>query len=486
MKIILIILLFMNSEVTLAISNNNNDLAPSIEFAPSWIYTVEHYQLPNGMKVTLKKTDMANNVAIRIKVNYGQDDEECGMQETPHFLEHLLFTGTTRYTEIELEDLVDSYGASWNAETAADHTTYIMDVYSGYASEGLQILHHILSDSTITQENVDKSRDIIHREDGGAYSEFTQWMYKHGHMKSAFEFFGESLGARCSVMERADDIHRPKIMQAYADWYVPNNMHIYIVGKLPDGIRDEILTLFGEEEFKTLAERRNRLLKPSIQHRFTGSLEPLKGDETQIFAAYYLPAFQVEDEYPLQIMAEYLSTQLYYYLRIEEGLSYSPEADLVWDENGGIFYFYSDFNTPDWPEGEEKLHQFIHSFIEEGMTQEELDHTRKKLLLSEALYSPTNASLVNWYRGNELEFDPAEGRFVNVEAEYRKVTIEQIQAVARKYLGSTQYQLVDEPTMTLNQFWVLLIGSPAVLLALIVWVVWRRKIRKPNNTEVLS
>ena len=51
------------------------------------------------------------------------------------------------------------------------------------------------------------------------------------------------------------------------------------------------------------------------------------------------------------------------------------------------------------------------------------------------------------------------------------------QAVARKYLGSTQYQLVDEPTMTLNQFWVPLIGSPAVLLALIVWVVWRRKIR---------
>ncbi len=116
------------------------------------------------------------------------------------------------------------------------------------------------------------------------------------------------------------------------------------------------------------------------------------------------------------------------------------------------------------------------------MTQKELDHTRRKLLLSEALYSPTNASLVNWYRENELEFDPAKGRFVNVEVEYRKVTIEQIQAVARRYLSSTQYQLIDEPTMTLNQFWVLLIGCPVVLLALIVWVVWRRKVRGSLRT----
>ena len=155
------------------------------EYSPPGLYDVEHYVLDNGLRVMLKPRDSARSVAFRLVVGVGQSDYDCGWQETPHFLEHLLFTGTSRHSETELDEMVEQHGGSWNAYTAAEETVYQLDIYSRYAGFGLDVLYEILSDSLLTAADVEISRGIIEREAGGRPSAIEQWMLRHGVGRSA-------------------------------------------------------------------------------------------------------------------------------------------------------------------------------------------------------------------------------------------------------------------------------------------------------------
>ena len=98
------------------------------EYSPPGLYDVDHSVLDNGLRVILKPRHGAHTVAFRIVVGVGQHDYDCGWQETPHFLEHLLFTGTSRHTEAGLDELVEQHGGYWNAYTYAEKTVYTLSL----------------------------------------------------------------------------------------------------------------------------------------------------------------------------------------------------------------------------------------------------------------------------------------------------------------------------------------------------------------------
>ena len=69
------------------------------KFSPPGLYDVELITLDNGMDVILKPRAGAHTFSMRVWVGVGSQDFPCERQETPHFLEHLLFTGTSEHTE---------------------------------------------------------------------------------------------------------------------------------------------------------------------------------------------------------------------------------------------------------------------------------------------------------------------------------------------------------------------------------------------------
>ena len=67
-------------------------------------YSVEGYQLPNGLQLILKPNNDRGHVAIRLVVGVGLDDFSCADQQLPHLLEHLLFSGIDDTGEGGLEE----------------------------------------------------------------------------------------------------------------------------------------------------------------------------------------------------------------------------------------------------------------------------------------------------------------------------------------------------------------------------------------------
>ena len=79
-------------------------------------------ELPSGVRVVTEAVPSMRSVALGLWVRTGSRDEGPGQEGLSHFLEHLLFKGTERYSAIEISELFDGMGAAANAATSKEST----------------------------------------------------------------------------------------------------------------------------------------------------------------------------------------------------------------------------------------------------------------------------------------------------------------------------------------------------------------------------
>ncbi len=317
------------------------------KYTPEGLYDVSRHKLDNGLEIYLKERHEAKNTSIRLVVNYGTDDNVCGKTETAHYLEHLLFTGTSKHTEKELDSLIGDNGGSWNAATASETTTYQIDIYSPYTELALNTLHEIITGSTISDENVRTTLDIINREAGGEYSWLTRYLYTLGIGKSGYDKASEVIYSEqeyCPIIESFKDVSREDIISAFNRFYVPNNMALILVGDFDSKkALDVIKKSFGKMKSKTIEH-----VRPSGDHQyepqgvFTSTLEPLIGSDAEVYIRYRIPGRMSKESLKITLLSIYLSQDLHDIIRIDKGLSYSAGAGANKLNNYGTLDLYAD------------------------------------------------------------------------------------------------------------------------------------------------
>ncbi len=144
------------------------------------IYDVEHLKLKNGFDVVLKKRTHAHNVAVRLVVGVGMRNFPCDKRGTPHFLEHLLFMGTSKRSEAELKKRIEDHGGYWNGYTSFTETSCHIDIYDKHLPIAIDTLAEMMTDTVITPQTIESARTVIHRERSGIPSRLFQWLYEHG------------------------------------------------------------------------------------------------------------------------------------------------------------------------------------------------------------------------------------------------------------------------------------------------------------------
>ncbi|UCB56136.1 MAG: insulinase family protein [Thiotrichales bacterium] len=446
------------------------------QYSPPGLYDVEHLTLDNGMDVIFKQRSGAHTLSVRLWVGVGMQDFECEHQETPHFLEHLLFTGTSRYSEAELEHLVADHGGSWNAYTGNEETVYQMDIYSRYPDLAINTLYEILTDSIISDENVETSRDIIHREVGGKPSKIRQWFRLRGFgvngTEKAVLKLLPGVDYVCEGLRTADHITRQDIIDTYDRYYVPENMALIVVGDFErEPIMELIKNTFGRIQVTPSPER--VLPSPGVAEDYeqeTGTLSPLLSNDAVIGVMYAIPGFWSEDIFPLMIIEHYLDFKLGEEIRIKRGLSYSPG---VWRETlskFGLISIYADVNIDDIEETMGVIRSEIKKLVDESMDSELLEKSKMKILLQNVQGYESNSQFADYYASDYVYFKE-KGNFQDVEAKIEAVTPEDIARVADKYLSLHKGVVIYEtPTLTTTQFYVLMTIIVVILLSLVLYL----------------
>lgn len=207
---------------------DNSDLKPD----PGVVFGT----LDNGLRyVIMENHEPENRVGLYLNVQAGSLEENDEQRGLAHFLEHMLFNGTTNYPPGTLVEYFQSIGMSFGADTNA-HTTFNETVYKillpdggrKHLDEGLLVMADYGRGALLLESEVDRERGIIMAEkrtrDSAGYRLYEK--------RTKFSFAGTQIPERLPIgtdesLEKADS----SLLRHYYDsWYRPENMILVVVG----------------------------------------------------------------------------------------------------------------------------------------------------------------------------------------------------------------------------------------------------------------
>src|SRR5438876_6890129 len=190
--------------------------------------TFQHKQLANGLDVIAEINPDAHSAAFGLFVKTGARDESPEINGVSHFLEHMMFKGSTKYTWEDVNRIFDEIGARYNAFTSQEMTAYYANVLPEFTEKAIEHLSHLLRPA-LRDSDFDTEKKVI-------LEEIAMYLDDPGHrlyeklMETHFGNHPLSL----SVLGSADSIkklQRDAMAGYFQRRYGPGNMVVAVTGK---------------------------------------------------------------------------------------------------------------------------------------------------------------------------------------------------------------------------------------------------------------
>src|SRR5437588_9930732 len=122
---------------------------------------VRRVVLPGGLRVITESLPAVRSAALGIWAGVGSRDEDRDHAGATHYLEHLLFKGTSRRTALEISAAMDAVGGELNAFTAKEYTCYYARVLDSDLPLAIDVLCDMVTSSLIAPRDVDAERGVV-------------------------------------------------------------------------------------------------------------------------------------------------------------------------------------------------------------------------------------------------------------------------------------------------------------------------------------
>lgn len=184
-------------------------------------------RLNNGMDVVLVENRSIPMIVCNIVIKVGARDESWETWGATHFLEHLLFNGTTNRSQEEIYAEFDRLGAWHNAHTGSHFTDFMLLVSDENFPTGFEILTDMIFNSNLPAWKFEKERSIVMEEIARSAAMGTD---EDRIFREAL--FGGSALSRSvlGTVESIERLERDSVIAYYHDWYAPNNMLLFASG----------------------------------------------------------------------------------------------------------------------------------------------------------------------------------------------------------------------------------------------------------------
>jgi predicted Zn-dependent peptidase len=210
-------------------------------------YPASEYTLPNGLRVITAPNHAVGLVAIDAWVRAGVSRQSASDNGVAHYLEHVLFTGTTtRPREEAIDGAVEDLGGSLNAATSYDWAHFYLEVPAANFAPALAILGDVLQNATIEDKNVQAERPIILNEVARDLDNPDELMLAQIH-KLAYGSVNPYGFMVTGTPADIQAVSHDRILDFYKAYYVPNNISLVVAGDVtPDQVQQEAIKEFGK------------------------------------------------------------------------------------------------------------------------------------------------------------------------------------------------------------------------------------------------
>ena len=117
--------------------------------------------LSNGLRLVVVENSRAPVVAQMIWYDFGSSIEKRGKSGLAHFMEHLMFKGTTKYPKNYFSDFLSKIGGNENAFTSYDYTAYYQIFPSQHVEKIIELEADRMKNLTLTKKNVKIEKQVI-------------------------------------------------------------------------------------------------------------------------------------------------------------------------------------------------------------------------------------------------------------------------------------------------------------------------------------
>jgi zinc protease len=211
---------------------------------------VTTFTLANGLEAVVIEDHRAPVVVHMMWYKVGAADEPAGKSGIAHFLEHLMFKGTSKMKSGEFSDVVEAQGGSDNAFTSWDFTAYHQRV----AADRLELMMTMEADRmrglVLTEEEVASERGVILEERNQRTDNDPGALFRE--QTSAAQFLNHPYGIPIvGWRHEMEGLTREDALAFYSRFYAPNNAVLVIAGDV------------DPEEVKRLAELHYGPIEPT-------------------------------------------------------------------------------------------------------------------------------------------------------------------------------------------------------------------------------
>ncbi|MEQ8840403.1 MAG: pitrilysin family protein [Acidimicrobiales bacterium] len=405
-------------------------------------YDTRVARLSGGLRVVTQHDPTARSVAVGAWVGVGNRDEAPALAGASHFLEHLLFKGSSRTSARDIAEGIDAVGGDLNAFTSKEYTAFHARVPAKDLDFGLGTLLEVLADPGFTDADVDAERQVILEE--LAWSADTPDDVVHQNLAVGLfpdhSLGWEVLGSAESVGGmRADDV------RAFHDrWYRRANLVIAVVGNVD---HEDICARVDQGLQAVEAGEVPAREAPS------GSVEPSRHVRRNIEQAHVAMGWRGldqfdDDRFALAVANQLIgggwSSRLFQEVREKRGMSYSVFSSMGSYVDSGTFSVYGGVSPRRRDEFCEVVELELDDLMANGPGEREMDIARGGFEGGTVLALEDAGSRMAQLATNLLVRD----RVVTVP-EYlekvRAVTADDVHRVLAKVLSGTQVRSVVEP-----------------------------------------
>jgi predicted Zn-dependent peptidase len=117
--------------------------------------------LDNGVRVVTERIPTLKSVTVGVWVNSGSRDEQPSQAGYSHFIEHMLFKGTSRRSSADISREIDALGGEMNAFTSRETTTYYVKVLDQQLQRAVELLSDLFHHSRFESKEVEKEKQVV-------------------------------------------------------------------------------------------------------------------------------------------------------------------------------------------------------------------------------------------------------------------------------------------------------------------------------------
>lgn len=405
--------------------------------------------LSNGVRVVLEKIDSCRSVSFGIWVKTGSRNEKPELNGISHFIEHMLFKGTERYSTKEIAEVFDGIGGNVNAFTTKEYTCYYAKVLDEHLPIAIDVLSDMFFHSKLDENELAKERNVI-LEEISMYEDTPDDLV---HDLLAKASYGEHpLGYPILGTEHNLNAMTSDTLRNYMDnHYTIENTVIGVAGNIDDGILDLL-----EKHFGTLGTHSQQqageapvFVGDSIYHH-------KKTEQNHICLS--LPGMPLShSHYYAMILLNNsigggMSSRLFQEIREKRGLAYSVYSYHNAHMDSGLFTIYMGTAPKQTEEVLKVTMDILGELAAKGITENELRKGKEQLKGSLILSLESTSSRMNRLGKNEMML----GKHYTIDEVIERIegiSLKQIQQVIND-LCATPFALsmVGQSDTALQQF----------------------------------